>query len=466
MIKKYLEFILESVDNKSDIYWIKEEEIKDIFQNIIDEGYIINIDKVFVGYSGYSNGDIYNESESEITFDINNDDVIFSGNKYFPAYRISIIIDITNKPKLHSNNAININNNSNNYTNEFESAISQLKGQDYITSLIDDDDEDIRKANIKDIHLIDGYIITWIPESPGKKFPNSKDDIDYNDVYISSAQIIILSHQSESIEVNEVMLAEIYNWECDKIEDGKIYTHVEIDDMARYLLSRASYENWGKILENNGEDLYDNYHSGDYTPDVNSIFQYFLNQENEILAIKCMIKEHSGLEEFIKECNKSELIGKTEDEVIDFLRKERYHNTIENLDSEVIREISEIISDWERSAHCDKNLEEIYEAFDEIVEKENIEYTKFYKEVDKWYNSGSEKKSYKENVLHYELRFDNRWIEHFGKVSGDLKDVFAQWCNDQWFNYDLDPSFSDSGDVDNVVLNKEIKSMLDRLLNK
>jgi hypothetical protein len=442
MIKKYLEFILESVHNN--IYWLKKEEIKDIFQNIIDEGYIIHIDEVFMGYSGYSNGNLY--YSTLCTFDINNDDVIFSGNKYFPAYRISIIIDTTINCK-------------GDYTNDFKSAMSQLKGQDYITNLVVDD-EDLKDTNIENIHLIDGGIITWVPESPRKKFPSNRDDIDYNDVYISSAQISILSHQSESIELNEVMLAEIYNWKCDRIEDGKIYIHVDIDDMARYLLSRNSYKQWGKILENNGEDLFDNYFSGDYTPDIDSIFQYSLNEENEILAIKCMIKEHSGLEEFIKECNKSELIGKSEDEVIDFLRKEAYHNTIKNLDSEIIREISEIISDWERSAHCDKNLEEIYEEFDELIEKENIEYTKIYKEIDKWYNSGSERKSYKENVLHYELRFDNRWIENFGKVSGDLKDVFAQWCNDQWFNYDLNPSFSDYGDVDNVALNVEIKSML------
>jgi len=97
--------------------------------------------------------------------------------------------------------------------------------------------------------------------------------------------------------------------------------------MADNLLSRRSSYKDTLVY---GTD-YDNYESHYYQPDIDSLFRYDLKKENEILAIKALIKELGGLEEFIKECDNENLEGKSEDEIINFLLKERFYSTLEQL---------------------------------------------------------------------------------------------------------------------------------------
>jgi hypothetical protein len=449
-LKKYLEFIKESVKNDS-MYWISEDEIKDIFKFITDEGYPLSITKVLFGHSGYSehgNNHIRNSKEL-VLFDINQDDVVLRGEEYMPGYRISIIISQSK---------------GDNVTDEFRSAISQLKGEGYVVDTVEDEDG---KTNLENIHLLDGSIVTWIPETPNKPFTTDPDEMSDGDVYISSSELVILVHQPEEVKFTEKMLAEIYDWKCDRIEGDKIYCHVDIEDMARSVLSRRDYERWGKMLEE-GIDI-DNYYGEGYYPDISSVFQYTLNKEATTLLVKVIIKELGGLESALTELEGEEiyesLSGKSEDEVIDILLKERFKRSLEKLsqDSEIMSTVRETIADWERQAHCDANWDELISEFDEIV-SDVTEYTKLEKEVDKYYmkKDTREKVWYKSVVTHYEIPFQDKWIEEYGKsLRGySLDALFQEWCSDEYLDYKLEPRFNDWGDVDSDALNKEIISIL------
>lgn len=458
-LKKYLQFIKESANNDS-MYWIDEQKIKDIFQYIVDEEYALSITKVFFGYYGYSDNKFYNpnknpEDDKLLMFDVSEDDVVLRGESYYPGYRIAIV-----KSQYKGGDV----------TDEFQSAISQLKGEGYVVDTIEDEDG---KTNLENIHLDRGSIITWIPEKPGSPISNNPDEMSDGDIYISSAELVILIHQPEEVKFTEKMLAEAYDWKCDKIEGDSIYCHIEIDDMARAILSSNDYKRWGSILEGGELDIGDYYGEG-YYPEINSMFQYTLDKDNRILLIKALMQELGGLESTVKELIDNDntyesLSSKSEDEVIDFLLKERFLNGVKKLsrDSEIMGSVRETIADWERQAHCDQNWKDLISEFDECV-SEVTEYTKFEKEVEKYYlrnipgTENKEKVYYKTNSTHYEIPFQDKWILDYGKsLRGySLDALFMEWCSDDYTNYELKPNFKDWGDVDSKDLNKEIASIL------
>jgi len=462
-LKRYIQFIKESVSQDS-MYWIAEDEIKDIFQYVTDEGYALSITKVFFGYYGYSNNKFYDpnknpEDDKLILFDTNSDDVVLSGESYHPGYRIAIV------KSQYSGDDV---------TDEFQSAISQLKGEGYIIDTVEDEEG---KTNLENIHLLNGSIITWIPETPNKPFTTNQDEMSDGDIYTSSVELTLLVHQSEEVKLNEKTLSEIYEWKCDRIEGDKIYCHVDIDDMARSVLSRNAYERWGKILESGELDIGDYYGDG-YYPEIDSMFQYTLSKENSTLMIKSLIKELGGLESTLIELEDEDIYeslkDKSEDEFIEILIKERFKRGLNKLgrDSEIMGTVRETISDWERQAHCDQNWEDLISEFDDVV-SEVTEYTKkFDKEVDKYYLRkipGSENKErvlYRDNVIHYEIPFQDKWILDYNKTlkGYSLDALFQEWCSDSYLDYKLEPHFKDWGDVDSVELNKEISSILDSYL--
>jgi len=452
-LKKYLQFIKESAETIS-LYWINEEDIKDIFQYITDEGYPLSISKICFGFYGYSNGIFYNPNrrvdQNLVMFDIDQDDVILNEEEYHPAWRISVV------KSQYSGDDV---------TDEFQSAISQLKGEGYIVDTVEDEDG---KTNLENIHLLKGSIITWIPEKPGKPFTSNQEEMSDGDVYISSSELVLLIRQPEGVKMTEKMLAEIYEWKCDRIDGNSIYSHVEIDDMARAILSSNDYKRWGSILEGGELDIGDYYGDG-YYPDINSMFQYTLNGENRVILVKAIIKELGGLESTLNELEDEEIyeemVGKSEDEVIQILLKERFLRAITQLsqDSEIMDSVRETISDWERQAHCEQNWEDLINEFDECV-SEVTEYTKFQKEVKKYYTKKdtNERVYYETMVTHYELPFQDKWILDYGKsLKGySLDSLFTEWCSDDYTSYELKPHFKDWGDVDSKELNREIASIL------
>ena len=165
--------------------------------------------------------------------------------------------------------------------------------------------------------------------------------------------------------------------------------------------------------------------------------------------------------------------GKSEEEVIEFLLKERFYETLKQLckNSEICQEIRQTIGDWEMNAHVDSNYQSILDEFDEVVESE-FKFTKEKREVTKYYTSkdaegNQTRREYQELDTFYKISYNNDWIENSeGDTLQDnsLFDIFKEWCGEQYFTYEMKPNFSDYGDVNSVALNKDLKSDLERYL--
>ena len=70
-------------------------------------------------------------------------------------------------------------------------------------------------------------------------------------------------------------------------------------------------------------------------------------------------------------------------------------------------------------------------------------------------------------------KFDGKTTQYIAAVGdkdadrlqgNSLFDIFKDWCGEQYFTYNLEPHFSDYGDVDSKALNQEIKGDLERYL--
>jgi len=452
MIKKWHQFI-----NESERYWLEASDIEEVLIGLKDEGYEVFVEKC-----------VYQINGDKVEYKNQKDDIIDLKHEYCFGFQIVII-----KSKEKGDDV----------TLDFHGALNFLRKEGYLIQDIKEDDGNISPNYL---HFINGSIITWIPEKEGKplpKFTDAKEIVsDYveGDIYISSNSCVISCYQTDKHELTPKDLAEIYNW-SDYTTDssGNIYCELDIEDMADYILSRnSSYKVSSAALKHelvNGIEE-DNYYSSEYQPDIQSLFQYDLNKENEVLAVKSLIKELGGLEGFIKECDNDQLEGKSEEEVINFLLKERFYKTLEDVCkySEIIDYIRQTIGDWKSQAHCERNQEELEEEFDRLIEREGIEFTKSRKEGKRYYyrkipgTDRKEKVYYDEIVWFYQVKFEERWITDYEKaLPGDgLNFVFREWCGDCYFENSMNPHFSDWGDCDDEDLNREIESTLKRYLEK
>lgn len=436
MIKNWNQFITESID-----YWLDTSDIEEIFLVLKDEGYGISVKKT-----------VFQESKSgKVEFLNPNSDVI-TLSEYYPGYHIVI------EKSSHKTDDV---------TPEFKSIISHLKKEGYIIQNVWDEEDE---TSVENLHFVKGSIITWIPERSGKPLTYKHEELEDGDIYVSSASIAILIYQPEKVKITSKDLAELYNWLNYTVEGDDIFCELDIEDMADYLLSRRS--SWKDQLVN-GID-YDNYWNSEYQPDIQSLFQYDLKKENEILAVKALIKELGGLEEFIKECDNENLEGKSEDEIINFLLKERFYSTLEPLckESEIIGEIRQTIADWKSQAHCEQNQEDLENEFDRIISREGIEFTKSRKEGKRYYYrkiAGTDRKEkvyYDEIIWFYKVKFQERWITDYGNIlpNYSLSFVFKEWCSECYFENNLNPHFKDWGYVDREALNREIGAILKNYL--
>jgi hypothetical protein len=442
MIKTWLQFIKESVE-----YWLEPTDINYAFISLKDEGYEIKVDKaVFT--------DMKDNSGRLEWLDPKND-IISLKNEYYFGYRIFIGKSSEKTGDL---------------TLDFQSALKYLESEGYIIQDVWDEDGNTSPYNV---HFYKGSIITWIPETPGKTFTTKQEDMVDGDLYISSVGLVVYCHQPDKIEITPKDLAEIYHWSdytTDSVDN--IYCEFDIEDMADMMLSSKS--SWKDTLVNGIDE--GNYESHYYQPEIDSLFRYNLRGENPKLAIKALIKEFGSLENLIEESDNEDLEGKSEEEVIEYLLKERYHETLKNLckDSEIIGDIRQTIADWEVQAHVDRNQEELEKAFDKIIEREGIEYTKERKEGKRYFyrkipgTDRKEKVYYDEIVWFYKLKFEERWITDYDKAlyGYSLGNVFGEWASECYFDNQLNPYFSDYGDCDDVALNKEIEAILKHYLKE
>lgn len=453
MIKKYLQFISESIKEQIEektLWKLTEDDITDYMLEITDAGYYVYItlgfcDKVEQVY--YEDGQ-RKERQKDVF-----EEKVKAGDEVQPAYWIQI-----EKSEKVKNDDV---------TSTFQFACSIISEE--ANAEISVHDKDGGLGDVDGIEIKGGLFYTdnWNSGEP--------------EVLEAEGYIAIFAKSNEKFTVSEKDLVEYYEWSDSIIsEDGKVYIEINLEDLSDIMLSRNS--SYKDILVNGQEDMYDNYYSSDYQPDTLSMLQYTLNNENEVLLVKAMIKEVDGLENFIDhigdECSDEayeSVKGKSEEEVINYLLKERYYYTLKQLckNSEICQEVKQTIGDWEMNAHVDANYQTILDEFDEIVGKE-FTYTKDKREVTKYYTSkdsqgNQTRREYQELDTFFKIPYDNDWIDNEDAdrlKRHSLFDIFKEWCGEQSFNYEMKPYFSGYGSVDSKALNQDLKSDLERYLNK
>ncbi len=411
---------------------------------IIDAGYYVSVEFGFVETIAQH---YYNRPsvEKEIFTD-----KVKAGDEVRPAYWIKI--DKSDRIKKDD------------VTSTFQFACSIIAEEANVEIKINDSEGNL--GDIDGIVIKDGLFYT---DNWNSNEPELLEADDY---------IAIFAKSKDTVEFTEEDLVKYYNWSDSIIKDSKVYVEVDLEDMVDIMLSNKS--SYRDILINGDESMYDNYYGSDYQPDIPSMFQYTLDTENKHLLIKSMINEVGGLEDFINhigdECDNlvyDNVKGKSEEEVINYLLKERYYESLKQLckNSEICQEVRQTIGDWEMNAHVDSNYQSILDEFDEIVEKE-FKYTKEMREVTKYYTSkdaegNQTRREYKELDTFYTIPYSNDWIdnEDGDRLQGSsLLTIFKDWCGEQYFTYNLEPYFSDYGNVDSKALNREIKGDLERYL--
>lgn len=438
-LKRYIQFINESIKEQIDekkIWKLDEDDIREYLIDLTDAGYLITVGFGFCEKSKSSNyvkGE-WVEKEVEVYTE-----KVKSGDDIRPSYWIQI----------ETSRSIN----NDNVTSALQFAYSIISEQANADIEISDSDGTLD---------IDGVLLK------GGLFINTEEGDDHSGEE-AEKYIAMFVKQKELVEITEVDLMNYYGWDVDEVKDGHLYLHIDLEDMCDIMLDRK--DRWKDILVGGMQDgFWDNYDSWNYAPDINSLFQYTLNKDNEVLLVKAMIKEMGGLEDTINhigdECSDEayeSVKGKSEDEVIQFLLKERFYETLKQLckNSDIYQdEVANTVADWEMSAHTDTNFDELESAFDDIVGKE-FEYSKIKKEI--------ESKGYKIEKEFYVISFSNDWISETDSedlYNKNLKDIFDEWCGHQYFTYEINPHFSDYGNVDNKKLNSEIKGNLERYLNR
>jgi hypothetical protein len=447
MIKRYLQFIKEqqlSLFPMDEVmkpveevktYRLENDKIEELFVEMKDAGYSIEVERGFVEkeyrYDGYK--DVFGQK-------------LVKG-KVNPAYWVTIY---DTKPS------------SDDVTDVVLTAIDYFEELGYDVSV----NEDRSEVNIDELLIAGGFF-----------FKDESGDIT-KDIQIDN-NIGLFVRDKKEIEIDNKELCEYYGWLSEKdkdtfIEGDDIYIIVGMEDLADILLGdEKNYKN--QLL--NGIDS-DYYYGSEYEPDTNSLFSYDLNKENEVLTLKALIKEYGGLEELVKESDNDKLEGLTEDEVIEYLLKERYYSTLTDLckNSSLIQDIKQTYGDYATSAHQDANYEELINEFDNIVGDRSygaeLSYTKFDKEVEVKKTSTKpdgtkETHTYPEVQTFYKIKYDNKWIEDFDYdflSDESLYDIFREYCGVNLGTFKFEPSFSDYGSVDLKEFNKDVTWMLNNKL--
>lgn len=435
-LKKYLQFIKESLKediNSKNLYLLDEDQIREYLISIEDAGYIVTID---FGFSKIEEKMVYTKK-------------VIAGKEVRPSYWIEII------PNKEINNE--------DVTDSLKFVCSIISEQADATIELHDEGGQL---DLDSIVIKGGILLDFDPE-------DSKSGLDIE------GHLAIFAIQNNSVKITQKDLEEFYKWQVSVKKDDNLFAEIDLEDLSDYLLEKgASYKN---LLVNGQEYMWD-YYISDYSPDINSLFQYDLDKENERLVVKAMIKELAGLQQTINhigdECD-DEVYEKvkemSEEELIDYLLKERFYNTIKQLgkDSEVLREVKETVANWKMSAHCDTNYKEVVQAFDIIVGDELGHFEKVEKEITKYYTSkdseGNQiRKDYQADVTYYQFPYNNDWLDNVDVedlYNKSLDDIFSNWLSEQYFRRELKPHFSDYGDYSKSSMNEDINAYLTRYLS-
>jgi len=451
-LKRYLQFIKESLkeDLESGKIWeLDEDQIREYLIELDDAGYLIT-----VGFGFVKRETIHRYHRPSVEKDFYTEKML-AGEEIRPAYNIVI-----EKSSDLSKEDV---------TDSLKFACSIIEGEgDCDVELIAGD------GGVLDIDtvLVQGGFFTDVdPEDE-----NSGIELEgYN------ASLSIFAKQKNTIIIKPKDLEDYYGWDVSVKKDGQLWAEIDLEDLADFILSpRSEYKD---SLVKGQEHMWDYYDISAYYPDIISLFNYSVDKENEVLVVKSIIKELGGYEQAINhigdECDNQiyeEVKGLTEEELIEYLLSERFYKTIKQLasHSKVLQEIRDTIANWEMSAHCDENYDQIVSSFDSIVNDELGQYEKVVKEVTKYYNSKDAegiqvRREYKTDITYYQFPYSNDWISETDSeylYNKELDDLFRDFVRESDIDRTLNPRISDYGDVNKEEMNKDIKAYLTRYLSE
>ena len=442
-LKKYIQFIKESLkeDLDSGIIWeLNEDQIREYLIELDDAGYLITVNFGFVKKHTIN---YYNKPSVEK--DVYTENIV-AGEEIRPAYWIEI------------QKSRDVNNEDVTDSLKFACSIIEDEADADIKLCDSDTDVDINTTLIKG-----GIFINVDPEDnmSGEEANN---------------YIAIFAKQRNTIKIKPTDLEDYYGWNVDVKKEGQLYAEIDLEDLADFILSpRSDYKD---SLVKGQEHMWDYYELSNYYPDIISLFNYGVDKENEIILVKSIIKELGGYEQAINhigdECDNDiyeEVKEMSEEELIKYLLEERFYKTIKQLatHSEVLTEVRDTIANWEMSAHCDDNHDEIVSSFDSIVSDELGQYEKVEKEVTKHYTTRDGRRvEYKTDVTYYQFPYNNDWISDIDSeylFNKDLDELFRDFVRESNIDRNLNPRISDYGSVNKEDMNKDIKAYLTRYLS-
>ena len=442
-LKRYIQFIKESLkeDLDSGIIWeLNEDQIREYLIELDDAGYLITVNFGFVKKHTIN---YYNKPSVEK--DVYTENIV-AGEEIRPAYWIEI------------QKSRDVNNEDVTDSLKFACSIIEDEADADIKLFDSDTDVDINTTLIKG-----GIFINVDPEDnmSGEEANN---------------YIAIFAKQRNTIKIKPTDLEDYYGWNVDVKKEGQLWAEIDLEDLADFILSpRSDYKD---SLVKGQEHMWDYYELSNYYPDIISLFNYGVDKENEIILVKSIIKELGGYEQAINhigdECDNDiyeEVKEMSEEELIKYLLEERFYKTIKQLatHSEVLTEVRDTIANWEMSAHCDDNHDEIVSSFDSIVSDELGQFEKVVKEVTKHYTTRDGRRvEYKTDVTYYQFPYSNDWISDIDSeylFNKDLDELFRDFVRESNIDRNLNPRISDYGSVNKEDMNKDIKAYLTRYLS-
>ena len=442
-LKRYIQFIKESLKEDLDsgkIWELNEDQIREYLIELDDAGYLITVNFGFVKKHTIN---YYNKPSVEK--DVYTENIV-AGEEIRPAYWIEI------------QKSRDVNNEDVTDSLKFACSIIEDEADADIKLFDSDTDVDINTTLIKG-----GIFINVDPEDnmSGEEANN---------------YIAIFAKQRNTIKIKPTDLEDYYGWNVDVKKEGQLWAEIDLEDLADFILSpRSDYKD---SLVKGQEHMWDYYELSNYYPDIISLFNYGVDKENEIILVKSIIKELGGYEQAINhigdECDNDiyeEVKEMSEEELIKYLLEERFYKTIKQLatHSEVLTEVRDTIANWEMSAHCDDNHDEIVSSFDSIVSDELGQYEKVEKEVTKHYTTRDGRRvEYKTDVTYYQFPYNNDWISDIDSeylFNKDLDELFRDFVRESNIDRNLNPRISDYGDVNKEDMNKDIKAYLTRYLS-
>lgn len=431
-LKSYLQFIKESIEPTQplDECWkLSEYDIREYLLEFRDEGWYIRVDFGFVNEETKWN---YSQTPEKMIIKETFTERVIPNERVRSAYWVELIYNSKVKGTNLTDSLIFVHD-----------ILKDITGGEIELR------DDVGKLEIEHLVIKDGVFILV--------------DNDESEIEIEG-QLGLFIKTPDIFKFTQKQVADYYGWGYDS-EGDNISVEIELEDLADYLLNSKS--NYKEVLEKGMEIMWDYYESQYYIPEIGSFFQYSLDSVNDKLMVKAIIKEKGGFDEVMNLIN---VDVKTEDELIEFLLKERFYITLEELckDSEIYDDITRVVADWEMDAHVSENYNIILSEFDDIVSKE-FEFDKIEKDVERTYKVNNEVKKYTEKVTFFKINFDNKWIEKLDledlQTFSDIDSIFKEYLGNI-DTYDMNPRLSDYGSVNTKALNVEIKSDLERFLNR